>query len=175
MKKIAIVFFIMFFSGYAFCQDINDPDKVINQENEIQSIEETKDVTKVTSESEETKDVTKVTSDESKAAPEYQESELASKIASAAEKTANATSGGSMICGVGASTLPGAILCGGVQAINLLSNGIAYIFGRISGNEAPATSQGGFDRGRLLKEFLESKSESKPESKPEKYEPSWRL
>jgi hypothetical protein len=182
MKKIAIIAsFIMLFSGYTFCQGIDDPDKVISQKNEIQSSEEAKDVTKVASESEKTKDVTKVISDESKTAPEYQESEgLASKIADTAEKIANATSGSSMFCGVGGMNLPQAILCGGVQATNLLSNGIAYIFGRISKNESESKAQGiGLDRGLLLKEFLESKSKNKPEneseSKPEKYEPSWRL
>ena len=118
MKRIAIIFFIMLFSGYAFCQNINNPDKVINQENEVQS-------------SEKTQDIKAVTSDESKTASESRKSEsLASKIASVAEKTANATNGVPIVCGASAHTLPGAILCVGVDTINLLSSGIASFLRR---------------------------------------------
>jgi hypothetical protein len=209
-RGIAIVFFIMLFSGYAFCQDINDPDKVINQKNEIQSSEEakdvtavtsdesktasepevmhdsmtseskdTKDVTKIASESEKTQDVTAVTSDESKTTPEHQESEgLASKIADTAEKIANATSGSSILCGVGVSNLPQAILCGAVDAINLLSNGTAYISRRISGNEfesEPKSIEDELKHKNEYKSKIENEFKNKPESKPEKNEPSWRL
>lgn len=75
---IAIATFIMLFSGYAFCQDIDDPGKVVSQKNEIKSSEEAKDVTKVDSESEKTHDAMKAVSDESK--------NLASETADTAEK-----------------------------------------------------------------------------------------
>lgn len=113
-RTIVVVLCVTVLSGYAFCQDSDE--QVASQAYENSEAQSTDTIAAANAE---TKTDEARTAEATAAETKTDGANTAGEVAKTAEKVAKATSGASIMCGVGSYTLPGVILCAGVQAINL--------------------------------------------------------